>query len=358
MEMEWKRIIDFGPHPFGSERLKECGQYIYENMKSMYPDTRNVLFKDDAFEAGDWCLTVNGTAMESYVALGSGCGRAEGRIEFAGIHRIWDMYAWKRYAIVDAGGAICGYITVRGKGKGIPQTIAEGNTALPHFIVGSEHEGILRKAEENGQCVNAYANTSVIKGADGNDIVSRIAEGERRVVLMAHYDTVYNTAGAYDNSAGVAVAMEIARRIREREFLRGLDIAFMDGEEFMLRGAEHLANVEGENIDFVINIDGVGRENLLEVWSGPEEFERSIRAFLKKLPVATKTLYTTPPPPGSDHAPYYRKGIPACMLTFNDQGVLHLPEDVYDERKLENMATMADIVVGMLEHFGVVCPQG
>ena len=108
----------------------------------------------------------------------------------------------------------------------------------------------------------------------------------------------------------------------------------------------------------MLNIDGVGRDSVLEVWSGPEPVERTIRQCLSKSPESFQAIYKWPPPPGSDHAPYFDKGIPVCMLTFNDQGILHSPKDIYEESKLDNMAVMVRLSLDLLEQMEIIRKKG
>jgi hypothetical protein len=42
------------------------------------------------------------------------------------------------------------------------------------------------------------------------------------------------------------------------------------------------------------------------------------------------------------------------MLTFNDQGILHSPKDIYEESKLDNMAVMVRISLELLEQMGMI----
>ena len=49
-----------------------------------------------------------------------------------------------------------------------------------------------------------------------------------------------------------------------------------------------------------------------------------------------------------------RKGIPVCMLTFNDQGILHTPEDIIEKSKLRNMEKMVRLNLELLERIGVI----
>lgn len=355
MKKDWERIIAFGPHPFGSQALSACSEYLLQALSDCAGNARASTFMADGFQAESWSLQIDGAEITSWLFLGSGSSDGfRGRLRYAGKNRVWDMYTWDRYMVVDASDNICAYITVRGNGKAIPQTLAEGNSALPHFIVGAEESERMAEAAGREATVTGAASTHVLANAVGRDLIATVAPGEKRVLLCAHYDTVYNTPGAYDNSSGPAVLLEVARRLRGRSLKTGLEIALIDGEEFRLLGSTHLAKTEHVGVQLVINVDGVGREPLLEVWSGPETLERTLRRCFAQNPEIRDVLYTCPPPPGSDQAPYYALGIPACTLTFNDQGTLHSPEDLYDDDKLNNMAVMVRIVVHLLEKLGIL----
>jgi hypothetical protein len=358
MEENWKHIIDMGPHPFGSIKIASCAEYIVNEAKTICPDTKFVEFFADGFDVIDWelslCEPVERT-LKSYLFIGSGASKGfHGHLRYTGIHRVWDMYNWNRFSVSAENGQILAYISIRQGGEAIPQSLMEGNIPLPHFIVGQDEENALYKAVEDRLLVKGFANTSVLSQARGRNIVMPLHKGKTRMVLCAHYDTVYNTPGAYDNSSGVAVLMEVARQLSNAHFLKGLDIVFMDGEEFNLLGSKYLANTQSEGVDVVFNVDGVGRGTLLEIWSGPESLERRLYTYLDHHQEVASVRYINPPPPGSDHAPYYSLGIPAFMLTFNDQKVIHSPEDVYSVDKLKNMATMVRLVKGLLVHLGVV----
>lgn len=58
-------------------------------------------------------------------------------------------------------------------------------------------------------------------------------------LLIAHLDTVRASVGADDNASGVAVALEVARRLRDRE--HRVVIALVDFEELLYLGARELA---------------------------------------------------------------------------------------------------------------------
>ena len=47
-------------------------------------------------------------------------------------------------------------------------------------------------------------------------------------------------------------------------------------------------------------------------------------------------------------------GLPVAMLTFNDLGILHTKDDVYERSKLGNMRLMVEMVLDILRARNVV----
>lgn len=355
MQEVWKKLISFGIKPMGSENLRKASGYLLKEMKNVCDKAEIHLYKEPCWEVNSWKLeNQKGEEIKTYLFLESGASSGfEGYIEFAGYHRIWNMYVWKRYKIVNLDGEICAYITVRENEDAIPQMLF-AKSDLPHFMVGDKDEEKLIKAEKEKVLFRGYADTKVRQDGCCRNVTGKLGKGEEKVVICAHYDTVYSTAGAYDNAAGTAVVLETARRLADYKLNLKIEFLLTDGEEFDLKGARLRAAEDKEKIRFVLNIDGVGREDVLEVWSGPETFERKVRNVFDKSKEQFIPKYICPPPPGSDHAPYYDKGIDVCMLTFNDQGILHSPEDIYEESKLHNMEKMVRLNLELLENMGII----
>lgn len=63
----------------------------------------------------------------------------------------------------------------------------------------------------------------------------------KAILVAAHFDTVQGSPGADDNASGVAVVLEVARRLRERPTRRTLLLAFFDEEEQGLIGSRQYA---------------------------------------------------------------------------------------------------------------------
>ena len=82
--------------------------------------------------------------IKSYVFLNSGASEGfRGTVKYAGKNRIWNMYVWDRYMVLDEEGRICAYVTVRGGEEAIPQMLFQGKSRIPHFLVGEEERNFL-----------------------------------------------------------------------------------------------------------------------------------------------------------------------------------------------------------------------
>ena len=360
MVENWKQIINYGPRPIGSENFRRCSDYVLGEMKKIVNDA----WKDEkpyaAWGVRDFSLkaeTADGVRqMKSYVFLNSGASAGfRGTLKYAGVNRVWNMYVWDRYMVLDENEEIVAYITVRGNGKAIPQMLFQGRSDVPHFIVGAEEPEFFRKAERERVVFTGFADTYVKGGTYCRNVVGILPATAPKIVICGHCDTVYATQGAYDNSSGAAVVLELARQIKNKHRNYEIEFLITDGEEFDLVGSrQRCKECEGQDIRFVLNIDGVGRENEMEVWSGPESTERKIRKILENSPEEFTPVFKCPPPPGSDHAPYFEHGIPVCMLTFNDQEIIHSPEDIFRESLIPNMEKMVRVSMDLLEKLGII----
>jgi len=353
MREKWIRLIECGNKSVGTAQKLAAEELILGEMKKLSGEARLEEFQFDGWAIrGKPSLRITAPfdkQLPACVFLGSGGGSFQGEIRLLGINYVWNMYGWDRYAVL-SGGRIVGYISGRQEGETLSQTLIEGNSLLPHFIVGEAENRLLQCLMEQGLrvCVNGKVDCGAVKDMRGANILlplKALRPIRKKVLICAHYDTMYNTPGAYDNGAGTAVLMELAGQLAGSGLDRDIDILFTDAEECRLEGSRYYAQkTAADQLDYVINIDGIGRGDELEIWSGKEEFERRLAETLFAWTGVDKLICKNPPPPGSDHTPFYEKGIDCCMFTFNDQGILHTPLDVFEESKLKNMEKMLELV--------------
>lgn len=107
----------------------------------------------------------------------------------------------------------------------------------------------VNQEEKTTKCNNVIAD---IKGSSNSD---------EMIVFMAHYDSVPFSPGAYDNSAGAAIIMEMCRYFKVNPPLRNVRFTWFSGEEIGLLGSaayvkQHMDEVP--NMVLGINVDLAG----------------------------------------------------------------------------------------------------
>jgi len=203
-----------------------------------------------------------------------------------------------------------------------------------------------------------------------NLIASRrgTSEPDHVIELGAHYDTVPTGPGASDNSSGVAALLEIARIAANTSTKRTIRFCFFGAEEIGLRGSErHVETILGSpetRFAGLLNLDSVGftvqgpgsqqqPDDLPWFFSPPDEgdfvavigdwpsgwlgnvFEDAVDAYTPELPYysANRLGSRVGDAFRSDHASYWRAGLPAVFLT--DTGEFrsphyHRPSDTHE----------------------------
>ena len=133
-----------------------------------------------------------------------------------------------------------------------------------------------------GYFTTPFTTTSVKRGdttiITGENIIATVGHGRKKIVVGAHYDAVPGSPGANDNGSGVAVLLELAKSLKEKEWRYSVDFCFFDREEDGLFGSSnyierfsnrmtHLAminlDVEGTGQEVYVGPTGEGDDNLI-----------------------------------------------------------------------------------------------
>ncbi|RIJ76402.1 hypothetical protein D1871_13365 [Nakamurella silvestris] len=139
------------------------------------------------------------------------------------------------------------------------------------------------------------------------------------ITLTAHYDGHSLGESAMDNGSGIAVVLEVARRLQPvvSQLRRGIRVLFFTFEEWSLTGSERyledLSEEEKALIRFNINVDTpVGHPRLNVLTAGDADLEELARrtGAAGGAPVGVVRAPTS----NSDHYNFLRAGIPAARL--------------------------------------------
>lgn len=282
-----------------------------------------------------------------------------GRLELVGNAGIWGgSYIWRKFALVDDGRPVA-FICAREQGDAVPQPRPSGSAEnIPHVVI-SARDGRQLETWLEGAHVLMNVTVPARRGgqAVGRNIMASLPGRDptaQAVLICAHYDTFWNTPGAYDNGSGVVAVLELARQLRKNIPAMPIRLVFFTAEEWHLTGSQAFVRecppAELEQIRYVLNIDGLGRGDLMEGSIGPELFEwtvhRAVKTYAEIQGRQLKVETRFPPMMGTDHAPFYEVGIPSAHLTFNDWPLLHHRDDVPNRESAANIA----FTVGLLSY--------
>jgi len=191
-----------------------------------------------------------------------------------------------------------------------------------------------------------------------------------RIVVCAHYDTVWGSPGAFDNASGVGVMLTLAQILASRELPVGLEFVAFSAEEFsgglgadayiQPCGLKHIPfrwdRPVGERSEAwkpilaAINADGVGLElgtNTITTIAASEPFDDMVSAIRQKYPRVVRVG----PWPASDHYTFYSHGVPSIALgvTGGVTNVHHQPIDTIKWISPVKLAELVSLVVEVVD---------
>lgn len=206
----------------------------------------------------------------------------------------------------------------------------------------------LRRMGGDPEAANFTA-TNIIGVRPGRD------PGLPAVALMAHYDTVPMSAGAADDSAGVAAVLETVRALRARGPAdRTLVVLFTDAEEIGLDGARAFwgGHPLRDRIGAVINVEargGGGRAMMFETGRGNAEtialFSRAgVRADGGVTSNSLAVFVYERMPNGTDFTVPKDRGVQGLNLAFigrPEQYHAHSAPETLDRGALQHIGSQA-----------------
>ena len=173
------------------------------------------------------------------------------------------------------------------------------------------------------------------------------------LTLTAHYDSVPEGPGAYDNMAGATIIMEVCRYLKEHQPRRTVEFVWFGAEEKGLLGSRHYIKMHEHELGkhrFNMNVDLAGQlvgGNVIGVTADP-----SVCSMLTYLAAETGIGMTTKNQIwGSDSNTFAWKGIPAMTLNRDGFG-MHTHYDTVDLLSAWSLERSARLLAHIAENLG------
>ena len=188
---------------------------------------------------------------------------------------------------------------------------------------------------------NRYNGVNILGVVKGTTI------SDKYIVISAHYDhegikqgKIYN--GADDNAAGVSALFAFAEYYKKNQPKHSIIFAAFDAEELGLEGSKYFVNsavVNSKNISVNVNLDMISRSDKNELYAVGTADSKSLKYIISNFKTSEKInilighdgydelenwTYS------SDHANFYKKGIPFLYFGVEDHKDYHEPTDDYE----------------------------
>ncbi len=361
-------LVELGPRFHGTQGTTDAKQFLVDRLTRLGLAVECAEVRTPGWDPGA-SATVEVTApavraLTCYPMLWSGPSTPEvtARLRTPGNQGLWgEAMTWTKFAAV-ADGRVVAYLHARDGGPAAPQPLPAGSDeSVPHLAIGAIDGRQIAEWLSDGHEVEVRLSAECAHGGEAvsDNLTVRIPgrSDHGTILVCGHYDTFWNTPGAYDNGSGTIALLLLARRWIQDPPPRPVDITFFTAEEWHLAGSRAMVAAasleELESLDFVINLDGLGRGDFLEVFVGPETFEEAvgeqIRIFGHETRDALRIGSRFPPVYGTDHASFYAAGVPSVHLTFNDHHRLHQPDDLPNEGIASNTAWTVSLVERLVD---------
>mgnify|MGYP001294634176 FL=1 len=233
--------------------------------------------------------------------------------------------------------------------------INDWDFSIPSLTVSPE-VGLELKNNLPNASIRCVINSKKTEGKTSN-IIGRI-KGERpdKIILTAHYDTVFDTNGAFDNASGVTLLLSLAEEIAKRDDWQcGFEFIAFSSEEYLgLGDTIYLQKHKNSLQDAIVamNFDGVGQvlgTNNMTLISGSNELETNLKELKREFP----SVQWTSPWYESNHYTFFSNGVPS--IPFSCTGVsdlLHTKDDTeqwISEEKLNEVHSLALEIIQNLQ---------
>lgn len=203
-----------------------------------------------------------------------------------------------------------------------PPTHAEWISSLAQPTQAARLARLLAMLDAHGLEYEVRPFTFRVEDGEGYNVIVTLGEGDRDILLTAHYDAIRLkdgtlADGVVDNAASVVALVKAAERLRGGLKNHRLRVIFFDQEELGLLGAKAYATSEdGKRVAAVFNFD-INAYGDTPFYAMPQQPEggvvsEAVEAGCKAVNVACRPFEAYP---SSDHRAFWLRYIPATSFS-------------------------------------------
>lgn len=371
--------VTIGARPVGSQANQDAANYIYQVFEKCGLEVEQQVFPCPRWEDKETLLMLGGTRLRAVAnTFSPSCDLTRlpvmlgtiAELEAADLDdRIGVMYGelTKDHGLASRKGVYfpehmqtiirlleekhpAALITISPKADCVERLIRDWDISIPSATVPTE-VGLSMLRQPN-QPLHLTITSHRSPGHFANVIARKPGGRQARIVLLAHFDTMSDTPGAFDNGSGVAILLSLAELLSHKHCAIGLEWIAINGEEIGGVGdAVYFEQRAGElsHILSVINIDGAGQHtgaNAITVMGASPAFENQIRRIHAQYP----GIAWISPWYESDHSAFLFRGVPCIPLSSTGGAdILHCPTDTVEWVSVTKLNELISLITAVVE---------
>ncbi len=321
---------DLGPHPVGSPECEKAMHIIKNEMHLALP-----IVELDTFLFDRWMLSdkprfsIGDTVIEAFPRIETAGTPSDG---ITGAVVKLKTKGLPSYGIADlSSGNVMAYISPY-KGTARP-TLARGDEMRhkPTVNIGKQDVQLIEAAIQHKTPAQLYVPVTIISDTETSNIVGTLpGKSTDEILFLAHYDTVYSTPGANDNTASVAIMLMLAHEVSGTVPEKTLRFVATTSEERgdYLGATKYAERRKREdtmnNIKYVINFDSGTWGSNIEIWSEDEELKKMISDIDRDLSVYGTPILMDRSGFTMDSKPFRESGARAVYVESNSPDKVYL----------------------------------
>jgi hypothetical protein len=341
---------DVGPRTAGSDEAGRAAEAVAAAFRELGIETRFQEFDLVGYEADEPLLEVDGERWPAGPCQYAHPFDGEGTVR-----RIGSQAApvgggrLPAFAVVDADGVERARLLTSPFSTGaIPFMSSHVHITTPPTAFLSQDDSARL---EEGARVRLRVGGRFLPGRRDRNVLADIpGRSDERVLVTAHFDSVWRGPGAIDNATGIEGVRRLGERLRDRDLPRTVTLVGFAAEEIKLTGSRYFVDEaklrdELAGIAGMVNLDCIGRGEKLELLASPAELLGRGVELARTLGLTERyELETGPATGGVDSHWFADANVPAATILHFPYDEYHLPAEapeLVDEQLMEDALTLA-----------------
>jgi Zn-dependent M28 family amino/carboxypeptidase len=151
----------------------------------------------------------------------------------------------------------------------------------------------------------------------GRNIIVRLGDSEKKIIVGAHYDVALGSGGANDNGSGISILLKFIQNFIKGsiKFSHSIEVIFFDHEETPESGAKYYVNnCHKENIKGMFNLDICGMGDTIIFDDKGKSNNSIVQAVIQATEYHQHNYTLLRELPASDERQFDDVGIPNIQL--------------------------------------------